>query len=243
MNKFKAERWPQVKPEKIKLRELSEKVDHSQAKQLIEAIGTGDENDPRLDKYIEQIDRLASTSLKNRDKFIDVLYGTQKQKGLLEEGDNVYARMALSRILEAEIPISPKRILITKEIELLAGIKGINSRSDLDKIEDVAFKIPVTKIAKFFKTNPKYVNEVISFLTLSSEGDKKVMKEIYEIEMKPRERIRKRDLAPFAVVGARWIEKKQEELLNYMGLIKSTERMLTKINYQKIEKFYKGKIL
>jgi hypothetical protein len=87
----------------------------------------------KKENFIEEASE--NPTLENKRKVIDLFYGIPEQKGWLEE-EEPKAREALKRILESKLFRGTEGILILKEIELLAGIKGIKSQEDIKKIKE-----------------------------------------------------------------------------------------------------------
>lgn len=222
---------PKFKPEK--------RAELYEIEGLIGTAGIPNETDPRIKESLKRIATIAEKP-ENRERIIEELYGTPERKGLLERGipEESTFRLALRRILEAGINLTLKSILIAKEIELIAGIKGINSRKDIEKIKDVYPNIPINKIAKDLKIGRNEVYPIINILANQSDRQKMILKMLYDTRIEKGKKITISGIGKSLGINA-GSDFVSSELLRYMGLVELNEKkQIVKINKEKFKEIY-----
>lgn len=225
-----------------KLNEISQerekkKVESGVFDEIVRTAGIANEIDPRIEKSLKIIATFAENP-ENRKKIIDGLYGTPERKGWIEEEEST-ARLALNRILEFGIKLMPKSMLTMKEIELIAGIKGINSRKDIEKIKKIYPEIDVNKIAKNLKINRNQVYPIINILVYPPDRTKRILKMLYDTE--EGKKIHISDIAKSLGITSDSIFPLSLEVLRYMGLVKLNKKKEIVINKEQFKEIYPGK--
>ncbi|MBU4299350.1 hypothetical protein KJ636_04870 [Patescibacteria group bacterium] len=164
---------------------------------------------------------------KNKEKVIDLFYGTPERKGWLEEEEPT-ARRTLNEILESgkKLPKGIKEILILKEIELIAGIKRINSRGDIEKIDKVYPDIDANKIAKDLKMSRNELYPVINILIRPTDIQKRVLKMLYDTEEGKKISISGIIKSLDTTTGS----MPSLEVLRYIGLVELNEKKETTVD-------------